>query len=82
MQEKEVIALIPRDDRPDATQTLRALVRFPDGRMAVEDPCAETLQGAAPSVRFRRSAPIIDPATREIIGYELERILLRGGAGA
>ena len=82
MQEKEVIALIPRDDRPDATQTLRALVRFPDGRMAVEEPSAETLQRAAPSVRFRRSAPIIDPATREIIGYELERILLRGGTGA
>jgi hypothetical protein len=80
MMEKEVIALLPPDDRNDSRQVSNALVRFADGRMAIEELSAETARIHAPSPRFRRSHPIIDPATREVIGYEMEQVLLQASA--
>lgn len=80
--DKEVIALLPPEEHSEGRAGQRALVRFANGTMAVEELCEETLRSAAPPARFRRSNPIIDPATREVIGYEMERILLRVGAGA
>jgi hypothetical protein len=48
--------------------------------MAVETLCEETSKAEAPPARFRRSHPIIDPMTREVIGYEMEQVFLRAGA--
>jgi hypothetical protein len=79
MMDKELIALLPPDDRRDGTQVSDALVRFADGRMAIEKFCA-TMPRARDAARFRHSSPIIDPMTREVIGYEMERVLLTAGA--
>jgi hypothetical protein len=79
MMDKEVIALLPPDDRTDGRWVSEALVRFADGRMAIEGLCEETARTEAPAARFRRSHPIIDPLTREVIGYEMEQVLLRAG---
>jgi hypothetical protein len=78
MMDKELIALLPPDDRRDGSET-DALVRFADGRIAIEKFC-DTMPRARDAARFRRSSPIIDPRTREIIGYEMERVLLAAGA--
>lgn len=80
MEKREVIALLPPDDQTDGRKVLEALVRFADGRMAVEALCEETSKAEAPPARFRRSHPIIDPMTREVIGYEMEQVFLRAGA--
>lgn len=79
-QDREVIALLPPDDRTDGRNISKALVRFADGRMAIEELCEETSRTEAPRARFRRSNPIIDPTTREVIGYEMEQVLLQAGA--
>jgi hypothetical protein len=78
MMDKELIALLPPDDRRDGSQT-DALVRFADGRIAIEKFC-DTTPRARDAAWFRRSSPIIDPTTREVIGYEMERMLLAAGA--
>jgi hypothetical protein len=78
--DKEVIALLPPDDRSDGRQVSKALVRFADGRMAIEELSADTARVQAPPPRFRRSHPIIDPATREVIGYEMEQVFMQASA--
>jgi hypothetical protein len=69
--DKEVIALLPAEERADGRKTSKVLVRFGDGRMAVEDVTGDNAKSGVYLVRFRRSSPIIDPATREVIGYEM-----------
>jgi hypothetical protein len=39
-------------------------------------PADRMVQGAADTDRFRRGKPIIDPVSREVVGYELERVAL------
>jgi hypothetical protein len=80
MEKREVIALLPSDDRTEGRKVAEALVRLADGRMAVETLCEEAGRTEAPPARFRRSHPIIDPMTREVIGYEMEQVFLRAGA--
>lgn len=77
--DKEIVALLPPEDRTDGRQVARALVRFKDGRMALEDLRDELVSSVSPPIRFRRSNPIIDPDSREVIGYEMEQVLLRVG---
>jgi hypothetical protein len=76
MESKEVIALLPVEERPNGRKFSSALVRFADGRMAVEDVDSDTSKSGQFLARFRRSAPIIDPSTREVIGYEMEQVVL------
>lgn len=73
MDDKELIALLPAEERPKGNKAARALVRFPDGRMAVEDVESDTSKSGQFLARFRRLAPIVDPSTREVIGYEMEQ---------
>lgn len=72
MDDKELIALLPAEERSKG-KAARALVRFPDGRMAVEDVESDTSKSGQFLARFRRLAPIVDPSTREVIGYEMEQ---------
>lgn len=72
--EKEVIALLPADDEQAGPQQPQALVRLADGRMALEDIRPESSAFARTLARFRRSRPILDPDTREVIGYEMVQI--------
>jgi len=81
--EAEVIALVLPEDAGvrvagEATREARAtlLVREPDGRVTLE-----TVTTASPRGRlartlgcFRRRSPIIDPVSRQIVGYELEMV--------
>ncbi len=73
MEGREVIALLPLDERTDGARETPALVRLADGRMAVEN---LGKQPAGNLARFRRSAPILDPDTREVIGYEMVQVLV------
>jgi hypothetical protein len=81
MSTPEVIAMLMPEDagvtlRDDSESGARAtvLLRDPEGRVAIE-----TVQQDSPLGRFarltgcfRRSRPIIDPISRQIMGYELE----------
>ena len=78
--DKETIALLPPDDRTDGRQVSKALVRLADGRMAIEELSGDAEPRRRPVARFRRSNPIFDPLTREVIGYEMEQVLMQPGA--
>ena len=78
--DRELIALLPQDDRTDGRRVAEALVRFADGRMAIEELHEDSSKADVPPARFRRSHPIIDPSTREVIGYEMEQVLMLAGA--
>jgi hypothetical protein len=79
MMEAEVVALLPPEVQADGRAVAVALVRHADGRMDVRDLCEDSARGVATRARFRRSSPILDPSTREVIGYEMERVLLAVG---
>ena len=74
--DKELIALLPPEEGAGKRQAPKALVRFADGRIAVEELGGREAKILRPTSRFRRSNPIFDPMTREIIGYEMEQVFL------
>ena len=74
--EKEVIGLLPAEGSSGRARKAQALVRLADGRVAIEDLGAEAKQG----VRFRPGRPILDPDSREVIGYEMEQVSLAASA--
>lgn len=78
--DRELIALLPPDDRTDGRHVAEALVRLADGRMAIEELGEDASRADTPPARFRRSHPIIDPSTREVIGYEMEQVLMLASA--
>lgn len=78
--DKEVIALLPPEERADGRLVSKALVRLADGRMAIEELRGEQSRDVSELTRFRRSNPIIDPSTREVIGYEMEQVLMSATA--
>jgi hypothetical protein len=60
------------------------LVRLADGRVTLEpvQSLEEFERDARTTGCFRRGKPIRDPATLEVIGYEMEQVpLLRAAAG-
>lgn len=85
-----VIALMPRmlDDESSATthyddflrQGATALVRDAEGQISLQDvrPDKAFLEKATATGCFRRGKPIIDPVSREIMGYEMEIIAMPG----
>jgi hypothetical protein len=79
----EVIAVVLPEDAGvrltgDSSGESRAtlLVRDPDGRMSLETVTASSLRGQITKTLgcFRRRTPIIDPVSRQIMGYELEMV--------
>jgi len=78
--DKEIIALLAPEELHGSRQSSTALVRFADGRMAVEHLCEDSTAVRRIPTRFRRSTPIIDPETREVIGYEMKQVRLKAGA--
>jgi hypothetical protein len=77
MEHKELIALLPLEERTDGRKISKVLVRLGDGRMAIEDLGSNA--GPVP-LGYRRSCPILDPMTREVIGYEMEQVVLQASA--
>lgn len=86
----EVIALVlaePSDRRWHAGQFGKGahrLVRRADGRVCLEpvESQEEFEREARTTGCFRRGKPIRDPATQEVIGYEMERVPLLRAAGS
>jgi hypothetical protein len=84
--QSESIALLlgerkaPRGWRGLAGEGAMQLVRGPDGEIELRPvESAEEFQRIARTTGcFRRGKPIRDPASREIIGYEMEEVPLLG----
>lgn len=84
----EIIAVVLPDGTPESPSALGALgdrasefvatgtmvlVRYPDGRLALEPARQEAAwQGQVASGSSFRSKPIVDPLSREVMGYEME----------
>lgn len=77
----EIIAVVLPDGTPTmpsattdflATGTM-LMVRYADGRVALESAGREACwQGVASNGPIQRSKPILDPVSREVMGYEME----------
>lgn len=78
--EKEVIGLLPAEPTTGRRKRTQALVRLADGRMAVEELGAEARRASRSLIRFRPGRPILDPDSREVIGYEMEQVSLAASA--
>ena len=79
-EDKQVIGLLPTERDSGRARKAEALVRLADGRMAVEVLGAEARKVGRALVRFRPGRPILDPETREVIGYEMEQVSLAASA--
>jgi len=83
-QPPEIIAVVMPDGTPDSPSALRdfvatgtmLLVRHADGRMALEPARYADAWGASASVKrsMTKSRPILDPVSREVMGYEMEMV--------
>jgi hypothetical protein len=79
MRASEIIALLmpePKQSTEEMTEPATALLRDADGRMSLQPITSEMTfaEQVMTTGCFRRGKPIIDPMTREIMGYELEMI--------
>jgi len=77
----EVIALLFPETQPSAegaTQLVTALMRDAQGVMELRNlrPDSKILRAARVAGRMKSGKPIVDPNTREVIGYELEPLAL------
>jgi hypothetical protein len=71
----EIVAVLPSDD--DAVRSgdvVTVLLRTADGRLELRQlPRPEPSDDAAPALAVvRRGKPIVDPMTRQVVGYEME----------
>jgi hypothetical protein len=87
MRAAQIIALLLPESKQDAPEqdalaleTATALMRDAEGRMSLQ-PLTHELTREMPFKEqvmttgcFRRGKPIVDPTTREVIGYEMEMI--------
>lgn len=76
----EVIALLypePAQSEGDATPQVTAVLRDAQGAMEVRRvaPDRSLMSRAMLTGRFNSGKPIVDPMTREIIGYEIEPLV-------
>jgi hypothetical protein len=77
----EVIALLfpePSRAREGSVQSVLALVRDEQGLMEVKSlrPDVALIKRARVTGRVNCGTPILDPITREVIGYEIDPIML------
>lgn len=81
----EIIAVVLPDGTPDTPAALRdfvatgtmLLVRHADGRMALEPARQNAAWLEQPGVgSFGKRRPILDPVSREVMGYEMEMAAL------
>jgi hypothetical protein len=88
MNAQQVIAILPNDD--DSSFNVRhddflrhgatALVRDENGRISLETITASSsfLDQVLTTGCFRRGKPIVDPVSRQVMGYEMEMIATPG----
>jgi hypothetical protein len=83
-QQPEIIAVVLPDGTPESPSALRdfvatgtmLLVRHADGRMALEPArnSAAWVGQAGAQRTVSKSRPILDPISREVMGYEMEMV--------
>lgn len=68
----EVLGLLLHDEQSSA----QMLVRDAEGRMRLQDVSRDSVMAryAMSTGCFRRARPIVDPVTREVMGYEMEAV--------
>jgi hypothetical protein len=78
MDDNEVIAVLVAGYDEQGAERATVILRDSQGNVSMKQMAAadRMVQGAADTDRFRRGKPIIDPVTREVVGYELERVTL------
>ncbi len=80
----EIIAVVLPDGTPESVVGVRdfvatgtmLLVRHADGRMALEPAHRDAAWAERTGGCFRKSKPIVDPVSREVMGYEMEMVPL------
>ena len=80
----EVLALLFPETPPTATDPspfVTALMRGPEGLIELRRlrPDKALLRAARLAGRMNSGKPIVDPHTREVIGYEIEPMVLPAG---
>jgi hypothetical protein len=80
----EIIAVVLPDGTPESPAALSdfvatgtmLLVRHPDGRMALEPARNSAAWAGRTSSKgaVSKSTPILDPVSREVVGYEMEMV--------
>jgi hypothetical protein len=72
----EVIAVFLSEGEPRSDSAATALVRGADGEMSLQDIHLDSpmARRAMRTGCFRRGKPIIDPVSRQMIGYEMEPV--------
>jgi hypothetical protein len=72
----EVIAVFLSEGEQRAERAATALVRNADGQMSLQNVNPDSAFGrrAMRTGYFRRGKPIIDPVSRQMIGYEMEQV--------
>ena len=88
MRSQEVIAILPNDDEANFNvrhddflrHGVTALVRDEHGRVTLETITASSsfLDQVLTTGCFRRGKPIVDPVTRQVMGYEMEMVATPG----
>lgn len=76
MSDKVIAVLMPKGKRRENGKTngVQALVRREDGEVILQDVKDTGVFRGEDIARFRRATEILDPETREVIGYEMEPI--------
>lgn len=86
----EILGLLVGDSTDDRSGkgrgkpgTAQMLLRDADGSMRLQDVSPDSVMGrhAMSTGCFRRSKPILDPVTREVMGYEMEMVAQPLGKG-
>jgi hypothetical protein len=78
MDDNEVIAVLVAGYDEDGAERATVILRDLHGNVSMKqmDIDEAPLHGAAGEACFRRGKPIRDPVSREVVGYELERVAL------
>jgi hypothetical protein len=77
MSDKVIAVLMPKGKRRKTTTAsdgVQALIRREDGEVVLQDIQDTGVFRDEDIARFRRATEILDPETREVIGYEMEPI--------
>jgi len=78
MDDNEVIAVLVAGYDEDGAERATVILRDLHGNVSMKqmDIDEAPLRAAAGEACFRRGKPIRDPVSREVVGYELERVAL------
>jgi len=78
MDDTEVIAVLVAGYDDSGAGRATVILRDAAGNVTMKQMSAQDgmAQRAANTDRFRRAKPIVDPVSREVVGYELERVAM------